>query len=194
MQRRVVVTGIGVISAVGHNWCEFWTALREGRSGIGPLEAVDRTLLRFQNGAEVRNYIPANHFDEKEIGLLDRFAQFGVVAAREAVSAARIDWTPELREETAIVTGSCVGGQTTEDEGFVNLYRNNIPRVNPLTIPRTMENAAASRISLETGRRRPDLHCFDRLLFLQSRHRAGVLDGAQRRGPHGHRGRKRSGL
>src|ERR1700738_1137917 len=151
MQRRVVVTGLGVISAVGHNWCEFWTALREGRSGIGPLEAVDRTLLRFQNGAEVRNYIPANHFPEKEIGLLDRFAQFGVVAAREAVNVARIDWTPELREETAIVTGSCVGGQTTEDEGFVNLYRNNITRVNPLTIPRTMENAAASRISLELG-------------------------------------------
>jgi nodulation protein E len=151
MQRRVVVTGIGVISAVGHNWCEFWTALREGRSGIGPLEAVDRTLLRFQNAAEVRNYVPANYFDEKEIGLLDRFAQFGVVAAREAVGAARIDWTPELREETAIVTGSCVGGQTTEDEGFVNLYRNSIPRVNPLTIPRTMENAAASRISLELG-------------------------------------------
>jgi nodulation protein E len=151
MQRRVVVTGIGVISAVGHNWCEFWRTLREGRSGIGPLEAVDRTLLRFQNAAEVRNYVPANHFDEKEIGLLDRFAQFGVVAAREAVNTAQIDWTPELREETAIVTGSCVGGQSTEDEGFVNLYRNNIPRVNPLTIPRTMENAAASRISLELG-------------------------------------------
>src|SRR5208282_4986532 len=91
------------------------------------------------------------HFDEKEIGLLDRFAQFGVVAAREAIAAAQIEWTPELREETAIVTGSCVGGQTTEDDGFINLYRNNIPRVNPLTIPRTMENAAASRISLETG-------------------------------------------
>src|SRR5579864_4353409 len=151
MQRRVVVTGIGVISAVGHNWCEFWRTLREGRSGIGPIEAVDRTLLRFQNAAEVRNYIPANHFDEKEIGLLDRFAQFGVVAAREAVHNAQIDWTPELREDTAIVTGSCVGGQGTEDEGFVNLYRNNIPRVNPLTIPRTMENAAASRISLEMG-------------------------------------------
>src|SRR6202163_4936255 len=102
MQRRVVVTGIGVISAVGHNWCEFWTALREGRSGIAPLQAVDRTLLRFQNAAEVRNFIPAGHFDEKEIGLLDRFAQFGAVAAREAVAGARVDWTPQLREETAI--------------------------------------------------------------------------------------------
>lgn len=151
MQRRVVVTGIGVISALGHNWCEFWRALLEGRSGIEPLQAVDRSLLRFQNGAEVRNFDPSAHFEEKEIGLLDRFAQFGVVAAREAVAAAHIEWTPALREQTAIVTGSCTGGQTTEDEGFVNLYRNNIPRVNPLTIPRTMENAAASRISQETG-------------------------------------------
>jgi nodulation protein E len=151
MTHRVVVTGLGVISALGHNSAEFWQALSEGRSGIGPLESVDRSLLRFSNAAEVRNYDASRYFDEKESGLLDRFAQFGAIAAREAVADAHIEWTTDLRETTAIVTGSCVGGQTTEDEGFVNLYRKNIPRVNPLTIPRTMENAAASRISLETG-------------------------------------------
>src|SRR5450631_4137617 len=151
MPRRVAVTGIGVISAIGHNTGEFWQALQAGCSGIGPLEAVDRGLLRFANGAEVRGYVPTKHFDEKEIGLLDRFAQFGVIAAREAIAAAGIEWTTALRESTAIVTGSCVGGQTTEDEAFVSLYRNNSPRVNPFTIPRGMENAAASRISLETG-------------------------------------------
>jgi nodulation protein E len=151
MPRRVAVTGLGVISAIGNNAAEFWQALKAGRSGIAPLEAVDRTLLRFPNGAEVRNYAPAQYFDDKELGLLDRFAQFGVIAAREAIAAAGVQWTKELRESTAIITGSCVGGQTTADDGFVNLYRNNIPRVNPLTIPRTMENAAASRISLETG-------------------------------------------
>jgi nodulation protein E len=151
MTERVVVTGLGVISAIGHNACQFWSALESGQSGIAPLEAVDRTQLRFQNAAEVRNYDPGRYFDEKEIGLLDRFAQFGAIVAREAVADAHVLWTEELRENTAIVTGSCVGGQTTEDDGFVNLYRKNIPRVNPLTIPRTMENAAASRISLETG-------------------------------------------
>jgi nodulation protein E len=148
---RVAVTGIGVISALGHNVREFWQALESGRCGIAPIEGIDRTLLRFANGAEVPNYAPARYFDEKELGLLDRFAQFGVIAAREAIAAAGVQWTPELRESTAIITGSCVGGQSTEDDGFVNLYRNNIPRVNPFTIPRTMENAAASRISLETG-------------------------------------------
>jgi nodulation protein E len=151
MTRRVAVTGIGVISAIGHNSGDFWRELQAGRPGICPLESVDRGLLRFPNGAEVRGFDPAQHFDEKEISLLDRFAQFGVVAARQAIAESGIEWTRELRETTAIVTGSCVGGQTTEDEGFVNLYRNNIPRVNPFTIPRTMENAAASRISLETG-------------------------------------------
>jgi len=151
MPRRVAVTGLGVISAVGGNTGEFWQALQAGRPGIRPLQAVDPALLRFPNGAEVPNYAPAHYFDEKELALLDRFAQFGVIAAREAIAASGVQWTKELRESTAIITGTCVGGQTTEDEGFVNLYRNNIPRVNPFTIPRTMGNAAASRISLETG-------------------------------------------
>ena len=151
MPRRVVVTGLGVISPIGSNRDEFWQALSAGRSGIRPLQSVDGSLLRFPNGAEVQGYDPGRYFDDKTIGLLDRFAQFGVVAAREAVSDAGIKWAQELRENTAIITGSCVGGQSTEDEGFVNLYRNNIPRVNPFTIPRTMANAAASRISLELG-------------------------------------------
>jgi len=148
---RVAITGLGVISAIGNNSTEFWQSLQAGRSGIAPLQSVDPALLRFTNAAEARAFKPSEHFDEKEISLLDRFAQFGVIAARQAVAASGVQWTQQLRESAAIVTGSCVGGQTTEDEGFVNLYRNNIPRVNPFTIPRTMENAAASRISLETG-------------------------------------------
>jgi nodulation protein E len=149
--RRVAVTGLGVISALGRDSGEFWQSLQAGRSGIAPLQSVDPALLRFSNSAEVRNFAPSEHFDEKEISLLDRFAQLGVVAARQAIAQACIVWTQPLRESTAIVTGSCAGGQNTEDEGFVNLYRKDIPRVNPFTIPRTMENAAASRISLETG-------------------------------------------
>ena len=150
-QRRVVVTGAGVISGLGPDKTTFWNALSQGVSGIRPMQLVDRTLLRFQNGAEVPDYNPAAYFDDKDIGLLDRFAQFGVIAAREAVKDAGLEFSAELRARTAIVTGSCVGGQTTEDEGFVGLYRNNSNRVNPFTIPRTMGNAAASRVSLELG-------------------------------------------
>ncbi len=150
-RRRVVITGAGIISALGTGRESFWDALSHGRGGIRPMQLVDRSQLRFPNAAEVPDYNAAAHFDEKDIGLLDRFAQFGVLAAREAIADCGLRFTPELGERTAIVTGSCVGGQTTEDEGFVGLYRNNSNRVNPFTIPRTMGNAAASRISLEYG-------------------------------------------
>ena len=149
MARRVVVTGVGVISSLGLNAVDFWQGLATGRSGIGPMTLVNPALLRFPNTAEVKGYDPSQHFCNKETDFLDRFAQFGVVAAREAVRDSGIEWTPELRERGAVVTGSCVGGKSTEDEGFQGLYEMKRTRVNPLTIPRAMENAAASHISIE---------------------------------------------
>ena len=149
--RRVVITGLGAISALGHNAAEFWTSLVEGRCGIGPLEAPDLATLRFRNGAEVRGYNPTCHFDEKQADYLDRFAQFAVVAAREAIRDSGIEFDQASRESAGIVTGSCVGGQGTEDIGFVELYQRGKPRVNPLTIPRIMGNAGASQISIEFG-------------------------------------------
>ena len=112
---------------------------------------VPEGSVRFPNGAEVPDYRASDFFDEKEAGFLDRFAQFAAVAAREAVVDSAIAFDNQIRENTAIVTGSCVGGQTTEDEGFHGLYAMNNPRTQPLTIPKTMANAGASRISLEFG-------------------------------------------
>ncbi|MGE5645330.1 MAG: beta-ketoacyl-[acyl-carrier-protein] synthase family protein [Acidobacteriota bacterium] len=149
--RRVVVTGIGVISALGNDAAGFWQSLAAGRSGIGPIKCTDMTGIRFQNGGEVHAYDANDYFQAKEPDFLDRFAQFAVIAAREAVRSSGIEWTPELRERSAIVTGSCVGGQGTEDEGYQNLFVRGKPRVNPLTIPRSMSNAGASHISMETG-------------------------------------------
>lgn len=151
MRRRVAITGIGAVCALGGDAREFWKSLRHGRSGIGPITQLDVSSLRFQNGGEARAFDPSDHFDEKQAGFLDRFAQFAVVAAREAVRDAGVEWTPQLRARTAIVTGCCVGGKITEDEGFLNVYKLNKPRVNPLTIARSMGNAGASHISMETG-------------------------------------------
>jgi nodulation protein E len=149
--RRVVVTGLGVVSALGGDTAAFWQALIEGRSGIAPIESVDLSQLRIPNGAEARTFRSSDHFDEKTGGFLDRFAQMAVVAAREAVRDAGLEWTPRLRERTAIITGSCVGGQSTEDQGFLDVYRDRRNRVHPLTIPKTMANAGASYISMEFG-------------------------------------------
>src|SRR5437763_16670532 len=132
--RRVAITGLGVICALGRNTTEFWETLIAGRSGIGPIRSADCSNLRFKNGAEVADYKHHPYFDDKRADFIDRFAQFAVIAAREAVADAAIEWTPELRGETAIVTGSCVGGQATEDIGLWDGYRQGLNRVHPLTI------------------------------------------------------------
>jgi nodulation protein E len=111
--RRVVITGTGAISALGRTAADFTAALRAGRSGIGQICSTDASMLRFQNGAEVKDYSHTPWFDDRRADFMDRFAQFAVIAAREAVAEAGIEWTPVLRERAAIVTGSCVGGQGT---------------------------------------------------------------------------------
>ena len=147
MTRRVAVTGVGVVAAPGSNFPEFWATLKRGESGIRPMTLVPPGSLRFPNGAEVQGFDPSRYFEEKQLAFVDRFSQFGVVAAREALNAAQIKLD---LESTAIVTGTSAGGQTTEDENFLSLYLQQ-GRVGPLTIARVMGNAAASRISLETG-------------------------------------------
>jgi nodulation protein E len=149
--RRVAITGMGAICALGRNVSEFEVALCEGRSGIAPIEAGDFAGLRFRNGAEVRGYSHQPYFEDRHADFLDRFAQFAVIAAREAVACAGVEWTPGLRESAAIITGSCVGGQSTEDVGFQEIYKKARNRVHPLTIPKTMANAGASHISMEFG-------------------------------------------
>ncbi|MDE3199226.1 MAG: beta-ketoacyl-[acyl-carrier-protein] synthase family protein [Acidobacteriota bacterium] len=149
--RRVVVTGIGVICAVGRNRSEFVDALREGRSGMSPIDGAEEWDLRFHCGGIVRSFNPTDYMDPKSADMVDRFAQFAVVAAKEAVTHSGIEFTPELRETSAIVTGSCVGGQGTENQGFYDVYKLGKPRVHPMTIPKTMANAGASAISLEYG-------------------------------------------
>ena len=147
--RRVAVTGIGAICASGYTAEEMWQALREGRSDICPIRAVDTANLKFKNGGEVRGYNATEYFPGGREDHLDRFAQFAVIAAREAVTNSAIEFTPELRERTAIVCGSCVGGQTTQDSGFVDLYLERRPRVHPLLIPKIMANAGTSHIAME---------------------------------------------
>lgn len=149
--RRVAITGAGAICAIGRNVAEFAESLRLGKPGIGPIESTDMSQFRFQNGAEVRGYSHQPYFEDRRADFIDRFAQFAVIAAREAVQAAGVEWTPELRETAAIVTGSCVGGQSTEDIGFQEVYKLGHNRVHPLTIPKTMSNAGASHISMEFG-------------------------------------------
>ncbi len=149
--RRVAITGIGIISPLGLNLDDTWKSLRQGRSAIAPIEGVDyhKLILRFPNGAQVRSFDATKHFEPGKEDYIDRFAQFSVVAARDAMRDSGLQLTPQLREQCAIVCGSAVGGQAAIEVGFEDLYVTDRGRVHPLTIPKTMSNAGASHISMD---------------------------------------------
>ncbi len=144
---------MGVVSALGPDLGSFRTGLMAGRSGIRPIGTPLPGPLRFPNGAEVAGFDAAAHFDPKALSLLDPFAQYALAAAREAVRDSGIGSFPADR--TAIVTGTGGGGQRATDDGFLDLYKRDLPRVNPFTIPRIMANSGASHISMEFGVRGP---------------------------------------
>lgn len=148
---RVAVTGLGLVCALGNNVTECWQCLSAGESRILPLADRGVPPYKFENGAQALNFRASDHFSEKDLLMLERFAQFAAVAAREAVAQSGLHFAGDLADSSAIVTGSSVGGQFTEEEGYRRLFAENNPRVAPLTIPRTMANAGASRISLEFG-------------------------------------------
>jgi nodulation protein E len=149
--RRVAVTGVGIICAAGSNVAEAWGSIQRGVTSIGPITAVDSSLIRFQNGAEVRNYDPSKYFEGSRADHLDRFAQFAVIAAREAVADAGIAFTPALQENTAVVCGNGGGGQITQDSGYIDLYQRAKSRVHPLIVPRTMSSGGVSHVTMEFG-------------------------------------------
>jgi nodulation protein E len=151
--RRVAITGLGIISALGLDLAENWKALCAGRSGIGQLQVADvaGVGLKLQNGAQVHGFDPLKHFEGGKDAQLDRFAQFSVVTAREAFRDSGITLSPEQRVRAAVVCGSAVGGQASIEAGFADLWVQGRGRVHPLTIPKTMANAGASHISMDLG-------------------------------------------
>ena len=152
MTRRVVVTGVGVISALGNDRHSFAEALREGETGIGPLEGIDPDRLRFRNVGQVRGYEPSEHFDRRGLLTLARFGQFSVVTAREAVEDSGIDFSDEaLALKTGAITGCGAGGLSTMDQFYIDFYCEGKDRFPPTVVPRAMPNAGASNISMEFG-------------------------------------------
>ena len=146
--RRVAVTGVGVVSAFGVGLASFWSALRHGTSGIGPIHAVDCSALKFSNGAEVPDFDPLRYFDAKAAAQLDRSVQFAGVAAAEAIADSGAVFVPE---RTAVVTGCAIGGKPTEDHTYRQMYAEQRTRFDPMSIPKVMTSASASYISMHHG-------------------------------------------
>ena len=155
--RRVVITGMGAVSALGIGTEALWSGLREGQSGIRPLRHKDADRLRVRIAAQVpETFDPLATIDERTMPLLDRTSQFALCAAHEAIRQSGLDFTQNnLGARTATIVGTGAGGETTQDEQSRRLYAENAARTHPLSIVRLMTNASASQISIAYGLRGP---------------------------------------
>ena len=153
--KRVVITGAGTINALAHNVPDTLKAMAEGRCGIGQLVMQDVERLAVQIGAQVQGFEPENLFNRQQLSLFDRFTQFTLIAAREAIAQSGLSFSGELAARSGVILGNSGGGMTTLDENYRSVYEEGKNRVHPFVVPKLMNNAAASHVSMEFNLKGP---------------------------------------
>ncbi|MFD2175410.1 beta-ketoacyl-[acyl-carrier-protein] synthase family protein [Rhodobacter lacus] len=149
--RRVVVTGAGTVNALAPDVAGTLSAMREGRCGIGALDFADVERLSVRIGAQVRGFMPESLFEKGKLSFYDRFTQFALVAAREAMAQAGLAQVSGDPTRWGAIIGTAGGGNATVNEAYRAVYAEGKNRVHPFTVPRLMSNAAASHLSMEWG-------------------------------------------
>ncbi|MDD5180457.1 MAG: beta-ketoacyl-[acyl-carrier-protein] synthase family protein [Gallionellaceae bacterium] len=148
MTRRVVITGLGIISPSGKNPAEFFGNLMAGRSGIQRLQADFAEKLSIRIAAQVPGYNPADHFSKIKLSGIERFSQFALVAAEQAVQDAALELAEHEQPRAGVYMGTGMGGAGTVEEGYIEVFQRDNPRIKPLSVLLAMNNAAASHLSL----------------------------------------------
>jgi len=153
--KRVVITGAGTINALGHDVDTTLAAMREGRCGIGPLDIRDLDRLSVKIGGQVTGYDEQAHFNRQQISLYDRFTQFTLLAAEQALTQSGLQFSGELADRSGVVLGTSGGGLNTQDENYRAVYEEGKNRVHPFIVPKLMNNAGASHVSMKYNLRGP---------------------------------------
>ncbi|MFM2355731.1 MAG: hypothetical protein RLZZ528_1467 [Pseudomonadota bacterium] len=153
--KRVAITGAGTINALGHDVASTLAAFREGRCGITELAIQDVDRLGVRIGGQVHDWDPEAHFNRQQIALYDKFTQFTLLAAKEAIEQSGLDLRGKLGLEAGVVLGTAGGGVNTWDENYRAVYAEGKNRVHPFVVPKLMNNAAASHVSMEFALRGP---------------------------------------
>lgn len=151
MKRRVVVTGMGVITPIGNNVDEFWNSTKIGKCGIDFIKCFDITDFKAKLAAEVKDFNPEDHFDKKAARRMDRFNQLAVVSAREAMKDSGINLDEVDHERMGVYVGSGVGGLSTLEQQHSKIVEKGPSRVSPFFIPSMITNMAAGSIAIEFG-------------------------------------------
>jgi len=153
--KRVVITGAGTINALGHNVPQTLEAMREGRCGIGLLDFRDVDRLGIKIGGQVRDFNADSEFNRQQMSLYDRFTQFTLLAAKEAIGQSGLTFTGDLAATSGVVLGTAGGGVSTWDDNYRAVYEEGKNRVHPFVVPKLMNNAAASHVSMEFNLKGP---------------------------------------
>ena len=157
MERRVVITGLGVVSPVGTGVEKFWNSLLEGKSGIAPITRFDAADFPVKIAGEVKDFDPALAGDKKTIRHMDRNAQFAVAAARMAVEDAKLDMEKENPGMAGTVIGTGIGGIATMEETVFRIEQKGPGKVNPFAVPMMIANMASGQVSITFGLQGPVL-------------------------------------
>ncbi|MGB7243139.1 MAG: beta-ketoacyl synthase N-terminal-like domain-containing protein, partial [Sulfitobacter sp.] len=152
---RVVITGAGTINALGHDVASTFAAMREGACGIRPLQMRDVDRLSIQIGGQVRGFEAEGRYNRQQMSLYDRFTQFTLAAAKEAIDQSGLVFSGELSAKSGVVLGTAGGGVSTWDENYRSVYEDGKNRVHPFVVPKLMNNAAASHVSIEYNLKGP---------------------------------------
>jgi len=145
---RVVITGAGTINPLGHTVPETFAAMQDGRCGIAELDIRDVDRLAVRIGAQVTGYDADARFNRQQQALYDRFTQFTLIAAEEAIKQSGLEFGGQLAAQTGVVLGTSGGGLGTLDDNYRAVYEEGKNRVHPFIVPKLMNNAAASHVSM----------------------------------------------
>jgi 3-oxoacyl-[acyl-carrier-protein] synthase II len=159
VRRRVVITGVGVVSPLGLDAPSTWAALVAGKSGIGPITKFDASAFSCRIGGEVRGFVPENYIDRKEVKKMDTFIHFAIAASREAMSDSGLTIDARNGDRVGVYIGSGIGGMPLFEETH-KLYLEKGPRkISPFFIPGMIVNLAAGHVSILFGAKGPNLAC-----------------------------------
>lgn len=156
--KRVVVTGLGAITPLGNNVTDTWDSVLKGVSGAGPITLFDASAFKTKFACEVKNFDPFAYFERKEARKLDRYAQFALVAAREAIANSGLDLETEDKDNIGVIFAAGIGGLGTleQEVGYYYAHMDKGPMFNPFFIPKMISDIAAGQISIQYGFRGPN--------------------------------------
>lgn len=150
-KRRVVITGLGAVTPLGLNVTDSWAGVRAGKCGIDTITQFDHSSLKCHVAAEVKNFVPEEHLDKREAKRMDRFTQFAMIAAKEAVDSSGLDFAQEDSERCGAVVSAGIGGLITLQEESIKGAGNGFSRISPFFIPTVIGNIAGARIAIQYG-------------------------------------------